>query len=204
MFTRNHAGRFVTMLLAVTLASCAGPLNEPSASAGPVDAISASDDCVPTVAASVEPPGDPDRRIEDIIEFLTGERQTSDLDPVEETIADPNFGGVWGDFAGGVVVAVLDCSLVDADTLAEMAGGSASLHLIEVPHTFKEIDAFRDLLVGQLAELDLPGDVFINSTLTGREMEVHVRDLDELPASFGSGVPAGLYHVVESVLVDDN
>lgn len=54
----------------------------------------------------------PDRRIEDIVELMTGERKTGDEDPVEETIDDPNFGGVCGDFQGGVVVAVLDCSKV--------------------------------------------------------------------------------------------
>ena len=146
------------------------------------------------------PPGaieDPDHRIEDIIEHLTGERQTGDLDPVEETIDDPNFGGVWGDRAGGVVVAVLDCSLVDGATLAAMAGGSARLVLIEVNHTFREVEAFRDDLLQELRELGVEGDVGVDSTLSGRRIEITVEDRTSLPADFGSGVPADLFTVVE-------
>lgn len=133
-----------------------------------------NEDCVPTVPGVVDPPGDPNRIFEDIIFYLTGERQTTDLDPVEETIDDPNYGGVWGDFAGGVVVAVLDCSLVDANKLAEMAGGSDSLHLIEVPYTFQQVNAFRDALAQELRDLGMQGSVPIDSTLTGRFITVTV------------------------------
>lgn len=163
---------------------------------GQPDSAASRDDCLPSIAASVQPPDDPDRRIEDIIEYLTGERQTDDV-PVEETIDDPNFGGVWGDFEGGVVVAVLDCSEVDADRLAEMAGGADSLHLIEVPYAFKQVEDFRDNLLQELTDVGVEGDVLINSTVEGRTIEVVVEDLDSLPPSFGSDVPADVYEVVE-------
>ena len=178
--------RTLILALGLTLAAC-----------GQTDPAAQSDYCVPTVPASVEPSGDPDRRIEDIIEYLTGERQTGDEDPVEETVDDPNFGGVWGDFEGGVVVAVLDCSEVDANKLAEMAGGSDSLYLIEVPYTFNQVNAYRDELLQELNEVGVEGDVLIDSTLEGRVIEVRVQNLESLPQSFGSNVPADVYEVVE-------
>jgi hypothetical protein len=148
-----------------------------------------------------EPLSDPDRRIEDIIETLTGERQVGDTDPVEETITDPNFGGVWGDRQGGIVVAVLDCSLVDADELARMAGGVNYLHLIEVPYTFRQVDAFRDALVRELRALGLVVDVLIESTLEGRVIEVYVLDPQLLPDSFAPEVPRDAYVVIKSETV---
>jgi hypothetical protein len=185
MIEVRAAGPIPTLVLGLALSGCGQPDS------------AAQNDCLPAVPASVQPHGDPDRRIEDIIEHLTGERQTGDEDPVEETIDDPNYGGVWGDFEGGVVVAVLDCSDVDADELAEIAGGSASLHLIEVPYTFTQVNAFRDALVSELNDLGVEGEVAIDSTLSGRMIEVRVHDLDSLPLSFGSGVPGELYEVVE-------
>jgi hypothetical protein len=154
-------------------------------------------DCVPSVPVALNTPGDPNTKIEDIIEYLTGKRQTGDLDAVEETIDDPNFGGVWGDFWGGVVVAVLDCSKVNADTLAEMAGGSGKLHLIEVPYTFKQVNAFRDTLVHELNELGIEGLVEIHADWGGRQIEVYVRGPASLPRSFGAGVPNDAYRVLE-------
>lgn len=175
----------VALVVALALAACGQPAS-----------TAEDDDCVPSTPDSVEPSGDPDRRIEDIIEHLTGERQTDDV-PVEEKIDDPNFGGVWGDFQGGIVVAVLDCSDVDANQLAEIAGGSGSLHLIEVPYTFGQVESFRDDLVQELRGAGVPGDVLVNSTVEGRMIEVVVEDLESLPASFGANVPDDVYEVVE-------
>ncbi len=167
------------------------------AACGSSTAEDASDDCVPTTPASVPPTGDPTQRHEDIIEELTGERQTDDV-PVEEKIDDPNFGGVWGDFQGGIVVAVIDCSEVDANWIAEIAGGSDYVHLIEVPYTFNEVEAFRYALYNDLTTLGIEGDVSVNSTLAGREIEVHVLDADAVPDSFGSTVPDDAYGIIET------
>ena len=156
-------------------------------------------DCVPGEVEGA-PFALPDRRIEDIIFYLTGERQTGDEDPVEDTIQDPNFGGVWGDFRSGIVVAVLDCSQVDADELARIAGGPGYLHLIEVPYTFREVDGFRDALIAELRTLDVPAEIFIDSTDTGRHITVQLPDPDVLPDDFGSGVPEDLFSVVEGDL----
>ena len=175
--------------LALTLSAC-----------GQADPSSGSDDCTPSTPASVQPPSDPDRRIEDIIEYLTGERQTGDV-PVEEMINDPNFGGVWGDFEGGVVVAVLDCSEVDANRLAEMAGGSDFLHLIEVPYTFRQTEEFRDALQQDLQKLGIEGDVSVEWTVAGRLIEVHVLDAVAISESFGSGVPDDAYEIIETETV---
>ena len=176
------------VLLAPLVSACALP--------GSSEVQTQNDECVPT-STSVESPSDPDRRIEDIVEALTGERQTGDHDPAEETIDDPNFGGVWGDFQGGVVVAVLDCSKVDANQLAELAGGAEYLHLIEVPFTFKQVNGFRDALVQDLETVGVAGDVFIESTLTGRMIEVHVLEGAQLPDTFGYPVPADAFRVIE-------
>lgn len=154
-------------------------------------------DCVPGFVVA-EPLSNPDRRIEGIIETLTGERQLGDMDPVEETITDPNFGGVWGDFQGGIVVAVLDCSLVDPDDLARMAGGVDYLHLIEVPYTYRQVDAFAATLARELRALGLVDDVRIESTLEGRVIEVRVLDSQLLTDSFAPEVPDDAYVVIES------
>lgn len=154
-------------------------------------------DCVPGSVGG-EPLSNPDRRIEDIIETLTGERQVGDTDPVEEKITDPNFGGVWGDFQGGIVVAVLDCSLVDPDDLARIAGGVDYLHLIEVPYTYRQVDAFAAILARELRALGLVDDVRIESTLEGRVIEVRVLDSQTVPDSFAPEVPSDAYVVIES------
>lgn len=162
--------------------------------APPIEDTVANPDCMP---GDVEgnPIVQPDRRIEDIIFHLTGERQTGDLDPVEETIDDPSFGGVWGDRDGGIVVAVVDCSAVDADEIARIAGGPDNLYLIEVSHTFRQVDEFRDELRRELDSLDIRADLLIDSTLTGRHITVQLPDPSVLPSDFGSGVPAPLFTI---------
>jgi len=154
--------------------------------------------CESTAPASMPPTGDPNRAIEDIIEVLTGLRETGEGDESnwDEIIADPNFGGAWGDFKGGVVVAVIDCSKVDANQLAAIAGGSDFLRLIEVPYTYRQTEEFRSALIEQLAAAGVSGDVNMNSTLNGRFIEVRVPDADELPNTFGNGVPDDAYSIV--------
>lgn len=139
--------------------------------------------------------------MEDIIFHLTGGRHTGDLDPVEETINDPNFGGVWGDRAGGIVVAVRDCSAVDADEIARIAGGGDNLHLIEVSHTFRQVNEFRDELAQELSTLGVRAEPLIDSTLTGRHITVQLPDPGQLNKDFGSAVPDHLFSVVEGGLV---
>lgn len=156
-------------------------------------------DCIPGEVDGA-PIVEPDRRIGDIIFYLTGERQTGDEDPVEETIEDPNFGGVWGDFGNGIVVAVLDCSEVDAEEIARIAGGPEYLHLIEVPHTFRQVDELRDALAAELRSLDIPAELMIESTLTGRHITVQLPDPSQLPSGFGSSLPDDLFTVVQGEL----
>ncbi|MCP4964090.1 MAG: hypothetical protein GY926_02525 [bacterium] len=163
------------------------------------DEVIANPDCTPGDVEGA-PILQPDRRIEDIVFHLTGERQTGDLDPVEKTIDDPNFGGVWGDSAGGVVVAVLDCSAVDGDEIARIAGGPDKLHLIEVSHTFRQVNEYRDDLRRKLDSLDIRADLLIDSTLTGRHIIVQLPDAGVLHSGFGSGVPEHLFSIAEGEL----
>ncbi len=196
----NRCRALLCCLVLVLLAAACGvdttSTTELSAEREPV---AFSDDCLPDqdIPAFGIPPSGNDRRHEDIIELLTGERQTSDLDPVEDTIDDPNFGGVWGDRQGGIVVAVLDCSEVDASELARIAGGADLLHLIEVPHTFQQVDDFRDVLIQELEDVGVAGDVSIDSTLSGRLIVVGVLDPHVLPEDFGRAVPADAFVVTQ-------
>lgn len=93
-------------------------------------------------------------------------------------------------------MAVLDCSKVDATELARIAGGGDYLHLIEVPHTFQQVNEYRSALVEELSALGVAGDVFVDSTLTGRFIEVSVLNLDELPKTFGNGIPDDAFSIV--------
>jgi len=174
-----------TLLVAGTVvAACSQP---PRTSPNP--------DCVPSVPAYLVTPGDQQAKLEGIIEYLTGERPTGDLAVFEGTVEDPNFGGVWGDRWGGFVVAVLDCSKVDADTLAEIAGGSEKLKLIEVEYTYRQLTLFRDTLVLQVNELGIDGEV-AGLVDPGGPIVVYVPESATVPRSFGSGVPDDAYRVV--------
>ncbi len=128
---------------------------------------------------------------------MTGFRQTADF-PGEESIDDPNHGGVYGDRRGGIVVTVLDCSAIDVDELARIAGGSAQVRFVEVAHSWQELNGYRDVLVSELDRAGVPGDVFIESTPQGRSIEVRTPDLDALPSDFAASVPTDAYTVVES------
>ena len=173
------------------LSACAGTGGSLDPGAGE------SNDCVPSVPASVPIDGDPNQTIEDIVEAMTGFRQTADF-PGEESIDDPNHGGVYGDRRGGIVVTVLDCSAIDVDELARIAGGSAQVRFVEVAHSWQELNGYRDVLVSELDRAGVPGDVFIESTPQGRSIEVRTPDLDALPSDFAASVPTDAYTVVES------
>lgn len=191
----------VLVLLAAACSDDTVPTTDLGRASGS-DPAGVSDDCLPEedVAAFGIPPSN--NRHEDIIELLTGQQQTSDLDPVEDTIDDPNFGGVWGDTQGGIVVAVLDCSEVDANELARIAGGPDYLRLIEVPHTFKQVTDLSDVLIQELQNVGVEGVVRIDSTLSGRLIVVGVLDLEALPADFGSTVPADAFTVIQIESLD--
>ena len=138
-----------------------------------------------------------DLRGERLVELLTGIDETSLPEGEELVVDDPNYGGVWGDTKGGWVVAVVDCALVDADRLAELAGGPDRLHLIEVPLSFMEVDELSDALLEQLLETGVAGTVQIDSTTTGRQIVVVAEDPSALPADFGSGSAPGLVTVIQ-------
>ncbi|MCP3976991.1 MAG: hypothetical protein GY720_21090 [bacterium] len=186
MPTRDTLAVFVTLLL--MMGACGGP-EEASGS-----------DCVPTIDASVPVSGDPNRRIEDIIEALTG-WSTADIVEgmtLEDEIDDPNFAGVYGDPKGGIIVTVVDCSSIDIDEIAEIAGGAEAVRIVEVPHNWREISGFRDTLVAELRAAGLRGDVNIDSTNEGRKIEVRTPDVDALPDGFGSTVPSTAFIIAET------
>lgn len=188
----------LAVVLVVVGSSCGGSGTESQ----PAGGDASNPDCVPGDFVG-EPLSQPDRRIEDIIEAITGWSEEDIVEgmTLEDEIDDPNFGGVWGDFQGGVVVAVLDCSKVGADQLARMAGGAEYLHLVEVPYTYRQVDDFKHALIADLRAGGIGSDVsnvWIESTLSGRFAEVHVRDVSLLPDSFGSGVPEEAYEIIES------
>lgn len=148
-----------------------------------------------------EPGPDPSVSADDAVEGQRGEALVKFLTGIDELVLqeeeegidivydDPNYGGVWGDSAGGWVVAVLDCSIVDADRIAEIAGGADAVRLIHVAHTFEEVNDFRDRLVSELRASGVAADVPIDSTLTGRQIRVIVNDAEQLDENFASDIP---------------
>ncbi len=154
-------------------------------------------DCVPTEVDGA-PLTEPDRRFEDIVERLTGFRQTEENEESGDITGHPNFGGIWGDRQGGIVVAVLDCSKVDANEIAYLAGGAEYLYLIEVPYTDREWLDFKLGLWQEIGALDTQADMSTKRSQTGRILEVRVRDMGALPDSFGAGVPDDAYVIIES------
>jgi len=154
----------------------------------------------PSADAGVDGTIDPDRRGEALVLHLTGidEMAVTEENEGEDLVySDPNYGGVWGDFAGGWVVAVVDCSQVDPDRIAQIAGGPDAVRLIKVAHAYEEVNEFRDILSQQLGDTDLPYGLGIDSTLNGREIVLTVEDPDQVPANLGDGVPDGAYKVEE-------
>ncbi len=155
-------------------------------------------ECVPTIDASVPPAGDPNRKIEDIIEAMTGWSEEDIVEgmTLEAEIDDPNFGGVYGDFKGGIIVTVLDCSAINVDEIAAIAGGAAAVKIVEVPYNWRQVTGFRDTLVAELSSADVAGDVLIESTVEGRKIEVRTPDLGALPDGFGSTVPSNAFTII--------
>lgn len=140
------------------------------------------------------------RRGEALVQYLTGIDELSvqeEQEGIDIVYDDENYGGVWGDTEGGWVVAVVDCGLVDPDRLAQLAGGADSLGLIQVPHTYAEVDGFSDQLRAELSDLGVAGDVLIDSTLTGRHIRVRVEDPTRLQDGFGETVPLVAFSVEE-------
>ncbi len=124
---------------------------------------------------------------EDVEEYLTGFRITEETEG-EEPPDDPNFGGIWGDFAGGIVVALVDCDAADLDEITRLGGGSDTVRIIEVPATEPEV---RQIVLGLVEQLDaagVEGDVLVDSTLDGKVITVRVRELSALPNGFGDDV----------------
>ncbi len=184
---RSHAV-IVLVVLAVSVAACGVPDE------------AANSDCVPTIDASVPPVGDPNRKIEDIIEAMTGMSQEDIVEglTLEDEIADPNFAGVYGDRKGGIIVTVVDCSVIDVDEVAEIAGGADSVTIVEVPYNWREVNGFRDTLLSELGRAGIAGDVAIESTVEGRKIEVRTPDVGALPSGFGDTVPSTAYTIVET------
>ena len=154
----------------------------------------------PSLDAGVDETVDPERRVEALVLHLTGIDEIAarfENEGQEIIFDDPNYGGVYGDFNGGLVVAVVDCSLVDADRIAQIAGGPQEVQLIQVPYSFEEVNSFRDELLHPRVNTS------IHSTTSGRWIVVTVEDFGDLPGDYGSGVPDDVFSVVEGELFSD-
>ena len=125
---------------------------------------------------------------EDVEEYLTGFRITEENEG-EPPPADPNFGGVWGDFAGGLVVGLVDCSIVDIDEVTRLGGGADDVRIIEVRVSYTEHYDAIGTLIDRLRELDVEGDAITDWTLDGPIVTLRVEDLAALPADFGADLP---------------
>ena len=102
----------------------------------------------------------------------------------------PNFGGVWGNgFERGLIVAVVECDLVDIDRVIEIAGDPQSVSIIEVEHSFDELELIESELIAELNERGVEGQIGIDSTSTGRQIVLTVTDFAQVPDDFGDGYP---------------
>ncbi len=177
-----------------------------STTTGPALAEGRLCDPGPSASAGIDESVPADRRGEALVEHLTGIDELA-IPEEEEGIViiydDPNYGGVWGDRQGGWVVAVLDCSRVDADRIAEIAGGADAVRLIEVPYAFEKVNQFSNRLINELDEVGVAGDVWIDSTLTGRLIRVVVEDPTQLETSFGASVPQDAFVIEQGELAQD-
>ena len=193
--------RFSTLLVATAiLAAGCGSATTTAVTDSGASSSSVGQPCEPGPSpdAGVDDTIDPNRRGEALVLHLTGidelvEQAENEGDDI--IYDDPNYGGVYGDLAGGWVVAVVDCSQVDPDRIAQIAGGPDAVRLIEVPYNFEEMNQFRDVLAGQLADAGVQLAVNVDSTLAGRTITLMVADRDLLPANFGEGVPDDAYTI---------
>lgn len=110
-----------------------------------------------------------------------------------------NFGGIWQDQhdGGAIVVSFVDASGVDGEALARIVGGSEHLRVIEVDHSWNEINEFRDSLLDAFQSQKIEGAVLINIGSEGRKIEVVTPTPDRV-SEIASGIaPKGLVSVVE-------
>ena len=167
-------------------------------------AQSPSPDCVPDPGSRDEPLVGEDRRHENIEAFLTGYRLEDFAEGSAPPNDHPNWGGTWGDFKGGVVVAVLDCSIIDVNEVARLAGPDGALHIIEVPYTYVQVNEFRGQLRSSLLELGIVMDTPIDSTVTGRHIRVVVDDPSAVPADIAPDVPRDVFDVEQGPTFDED
>lgn len=119
---------------------------------------------------------------------------------VEES-ADPtyrsDFGGIWQDQmnGGAIVVASTNPSRLNRSLLKRIAGGSKNLRVIKVKHSWRKIDSFRDALRGALENAGITANVHINSTGTGRKLEIVTEHPELIDDRILSEVPTELVTV---------
>ncbi|MCP4964732.1 MAG: hypothetical protein GY926_05810 [bacterium] len=126
-----------------------------------------------------------------------GEDNEEDLD--EEALPEygPNFGGIWQDQLGGgdIIVAVVDPSKVDAHAINRAAGKASDVRIVQVDHSWDEFNSMRDAVVAEIVRRDLDAAVLINSTGTGRRLEIVTPEPDLLDPWLASVVPVELVTV---------
>jgi hypothetical protein len=136
-------------------------------------------------------------RMDLVVEAVAGIGQD---DTVEGELPDygPNYGGIWQDQLDGgrIVLAVVDASLLDVESLHRILGGADHLEIVEQPSTYNEIEEYRQMLESELEKLGVPSDVAAVCSDRGRLLEVRVADPESLPESFGNDVPPGAFEIV--------
>jgi hypothetical protein len=101
---------------------------------------------------------------------------------------------------GAIVVALVDPARADRAKLARIAGGKEHLRVIDVEHSWDQVQGFRDKLLAALDKRGVPAGVRVNSTGQGRKLEVFSPKPGSVPRDVLGLVPAGLVSVVEGTL----
>jgi len=131
-------------------------------------------------------------KIPELVRAL-GEKADGDVPEGESPTYSANFAGVWQDQLDGgkLVVAVIDRSRLDESTLVKITDKS-HLKIVEVEHSWNEVNRYRDDLVKGLQDAKIDADVIINSTGEGRIIEVVIPDPGTLPTEVVAKIPADL------------
>lgn len=118
-------------------------------------------------------------KISEIAELVGA--KPSEKEGEDETFS-PNFAGVWQDQkdGGAIVVAVVDTNLISSAKIKKIAGGEQNVRIIQVKYSWNDIEKMRSQIADELIRASVRAEIRINSTRSGRRLEIITPDPKEL------------------------
>ena len=113
-----------------------------------------------------------------------------------------NFAGTWQDQNNGgkIVVAVVDASEIDEERVEELAGGEENIEIVEVEHSWDDVEGYRDAILEAIEEENAAATVYINAGPEGRTIEITAPQPETLPESILKIAPDEILTVTEGEL----